>query len=492
MVVWDPGSIGGVGDDSYTGSDATDIMYGYGGADTLRGGGGDDALVGGWGNDAIDGGEGDDTLIPSDARVDGYYPEQHAFALSYSTFGNSGVSFLDGGAGRDTAYLTYGYATQSLHFDGRSADLVNVLTIGGSTISTVTHVEQFNIYAGSGDDVIFGGVTSSYIEGHDGNDRIGAGSGPGYLYGGTGDDVLSGGPGNDGLNGEAGVDTVTYEDLAISGVAADLGAGVATGPESGTDTLTGVENLIGSAFSDVLTGDSAANALTGGGGQDWLMGGGGGDLLIDDAGDDSVWGGAGDDALSGGEGNDTIDGGEGVDTATYHLATSHVEIDLTILEDQITRGAGIDTLISIENLVGSAFDDILVGSNGANAIDGGAGSDILRGQGGADLLTGGAGADTFVLGLASDSSPSAADLVTDFASGDRIDLSCLDANTALAGDQAFTLSGLQGHPGDIFVAYDPTADITTVKLYTTSSDDVAAQFLMTGDHHAITAADFIL
>ena len=132
---------------------------------------------------------------------------------------------------------------------------------------------------------------------------------------------------------------------------------------AGTDTLSEFENLIGSAFNDTLTGDAGNNVLTGG---------------------------AGNDTLVGGLGDDTLDGGAGTaDTASYAPANSGVTVSLVTAGPQDTLGAGIDTLVGIENLIGSAFNDTLTGDSLANRIDGGAGDDTIEGGAGNDILIGG-------------------------------------------------------------------------------------------------------
>ncbi|MBD9484678.1 retention module-containing protein [Pseudomonas sp. PDM14] len=117
------------------------------------------------------------------------------------------------------------------------------------------------------------------LSGGSGNDVLIGGAGNDTLNGGNGDDLLVGGAGNDTLNGGAGIDTASYVDatsgvtvsLAISGAQNTLGAG--------NDTLTGIENLIGSRFDDVLIGNSGSNTLSGNGGNDTLTGGGGADTF---------------------------------------------------------------------------------------------------------------------------------------------------------------------------------------------------------------------
>jgi Ca2+-binding RTX toxin-like protein len=216
---------------------------------------------------------------------------------------------------------------------------------------------------------------------------------------------------------------------------------------------------------------------------------------------EQAFGGAGTDIIFSGHGDDTLDGGPGVDNASYMYAPSLVHVDLSISGPQDTLGAGKDTLISIENLIGSAFDDQLNGDANANTIQGLDGNDTINGQGGADLLigeggadtlTGGAGADTFLYFALSDSTVGAADLITDFTSGDLINLAPIDADPATAGDQAFHLGGGGGHAGDIVVrAYDAVHDRTVIDLYT-GSGPIAAEIWLTGNHSGLTASDFVL
>lgn len=277
-----------------------------------------------------------------------------------------------------------------------------------------------------GDDWLYGAGGADGLHGGDGGDYLDGGSGADALHGGAGNDLLAGGTGNDVLMGEAGTDTASYAG-ATAGVSVDLSF---TQPQdtggAGVDTLSGVENLEGSAHADVLSGDAGANRLDGSAGADWLQGGGAADNLLGGSDADSVWGGDGNDLLDGGEGDDTLFGGAGIDTVSYATAAAGVEIDLSWLEEQQTRGAGVDTLIAIENVIGSGFADVLTGNAGAN------------------VLTGGAGEDRFVF---AQSAIGARDTITDFTAGDRIDLSFIDANGAAPNDAAFAFIGASAFGG---------------------------------------------
>lgn len=121
-------------------------------------------------------------------------------------------------------------------------------------------------------------------------------------------------------------------------------------------------------------------------------------------GNDTAYGGAGSESFAGGAGDDVLHGGAGADTADYAEATAGVTVDLNkVTAQSIAGGQGSDTLIDIENLVGSAFNDTLIGSAADNALEGGDGADMLEGGQGNDTLKGGQGNDTLVGGLGNDS-----------------------------------------------------------------------------------------
>ncbi|AOF93679.1 calcium-binding protein [Sinorhizobium sp. RAC02] len=281
-----------------------DNLTGTVSANTFNGQGGNDVLNGMGGNDILLGGAGDDWLI-----------------------GGAGADSLQGGAG---LFDTADYST--------SVDAVTISLMSGT---------------GSGGDAQ--GDTLTGIE------RLIGSAGDDTLAGSAGNDTIIGGAGADVLVGNAGIDTADYSGSSAA-VNVDLAAGSGSGGEAQGDTLSNIENLIGSAFNDTLTGSSAANILSGGNG---------------------------DDVLQGGAGADTLDGGAGIDTVSYAASSAGVTIDLRLLGPQVSSGdANGDTLTGIEIIRGSVFADIITGDANDNIFtDGGVGA--------ADILTGGAGNDTY-------------------------------------------------------------------------------------------------
>jgi Ca2+-binding RTX toxin-like protein len=142
-------------------------------------------------------------------------------------------------------------------------------------------------------------------------------SGANVLNGLRGDDTLRGGGGNDILDGGFDIDTADYGYVVSQALSVTLNSAttVTVTVAAGTDVdlLIGMENLIGGALGDQLTGDGGGNRLAGGDGNDVLSGGAGSDFLLGQLGDDILFGNADGDTLEGGAGNDTLSGGAGSD-----------------------------------------------------------------------------------------------------------------------------------------------------------------------------------
>jgi hypothetical protein len=148
-----------------------------------------------------------------------------------------------------------------------------------------------------------------------------------------------------------------------------------------------------------------------------------------------------------------------------------------------------------EILNGLAGNDMLVGGLGNDVLYGGGGNDVLIGGAGIDKLFGGSGADIFQFTGTSDSLVgSKADQIADFARGlDRIDLSSIDANTKVSGDQAFAFLGSGAFTGKAGQLRYASASDGTTSIYADTNGDKAAdlQIKLIGSY-ALTASDFLL
>lgn len=162
------------------------------------------------------------------------------------------------------------------------------------------------IHGLGGNDTISGFGGNDQLFGDAGNDKLFGGSGNDMLDGGTGDDTLEGGSGDDALVGGTGIDTASYEHASI-GVMLDLANGGVTNDAAG-DTYSGIENVQGSAYGDIIAGNSGSNIIWGGNGDDYLFGMAGNDGLLGGDGNDVLRGGTGDDLLIGGTGDDRLTG----------------------------------------------------------------------------------------------------------------------------------------------------------------------------------------
>lgn len=486
---WDGSSLDVLsGIENAVGSFFADQLWGTAGPNLLDGGDGNDLLVGGAGADTLIGGAGSDTAsyqgatagvvvdLLGGAAWDGAYLDtlvgiENAIGSRFGDqlWGDGGANVLEGGTGAD--YLNGGGGSDTANYSGASAGVVVDLQGGAA-------------WNGGDLDIL---VSIENATGSSFSDQLWGNAGANVLDGGAGNDLLVGGSGPDMLIGGLGLDTASYAGSA-AGVVVDL-LGGASWDGSNLDTLSGIENAIGSRFADQLWGDAGANMLEGGAGADYLNGSAGTDtasytsatagVVVDLLGGlawdgayldtlvgienalgsrfgDQLWGNAGANVLEGGAGADYLNGGAGSDTASYVSASSGVIVDL--LGGAAWDGAYLDTLVSIENATGSRFNDQLWGNTGANVLDGGAGNDLLVGNAGNDILTGGAGSDRFrYVG-----SNSGQDTITDFAvgptssGGDVLDIRdvLVGYNPATSNAQDFVQLQASGSDTVLFVNAD--------------------------------------
>jgi uncharacterized delta-60 repeat protein len=330
-----------------------------------------------------------------------------------------------------------------------------------------------------GDDTVHGYAGNDSVDGGAGHDFLDGGAGNDTLLGGTGNDTLDGGTGADWLDGGAGNDTY-YVDNAFDQVVESAGAGVDM-VYSSLSSYTLTANVENGRISIATNATLVGNTL--------------------------------DNTLYAAAGSDTLDGGAGTDTVSYLYVGNAVVGNLGT--GVVTHGAATDSLLNIENLTGSSNDDTLTGSTGNNVLDGGAGDDLINGGGGNDTLIGNVGDDTLISGAGNDlliggvgqdsmsggagndifqfaslddlgTTAGTSDVITDFVHGvDKIDLSQIDANSSIAGDQAFVFVTAGAAPGIGEVSYSSGV----LYLHTDTNDIYEIQ--LTGAP-ALTAADLVL
>ena len=242
-----------------------------------------------------------------------------------------------------------------------------------------------SVYGFLGNDDLYGGAADDILSGDAGTDK---------LYGEAGNDLLHGGTGGDRLDGGLGTDWALYLDGATVGINVNLITHIGAGGAASGDRLYNIENVQGTKFNDVLTGDNYANSLDAGLGNDTLNGGAGDDTLNGGGGTDTLNGGTGNDLLVGGLGADRMDGGIGTDWALYNGSDATTGVTINLLTHVGSGGAAVgDRLYNVENVRGTKFNDVLTGDGLANELNGDLGNDTLNGGAGSDTLIGGAGND---------------------------------------------------------------------------------------------------
>lgn len=353
------GIIGSAFDDYLSGDAGANLLNGVEGDDTILGGEGADWITPGSGNDLVDGGPGWDmvsfvdledtpgrtntdyrldinlstdratnhtgseiTIIANIERVtgtifadrirgDGASNELRGLG-DYDWFvGTWGSDTYDGGTGQDM--VSYVEATSGITVDLALGQGTRGLAAGDQ----YTSIER--ITGSSYADLFFGDANSNDFRGLGGYDTFVGSAG-----------------GRERYDGGSGFDTVTYY-LSASGVEASLLRGYGSRGDAARDLYTSIENLSGTSFDDILTGDHGRNQLRGLGGDDLIFGNGGTDYI------------------TGGRGNDTIDGGSGSDYAIF----SGLRSSYTVTENGdaviVTGPDGVDVMTDVEYF---RFDDI--------------------------------------------------------------------------------------------------------------------------------------
>ncbi len=380
-------------------------------SDRIFGGAGNDLLYGGGGDDEVHGGEGSDRISAGTGRYFGGDGDDRFFSVSM----DRDVSSLTGGAGSDEYALSQSNAplpgSDFLALSG-VADTVTDFKAGSGGDRIAIPMMQYNDFligwnrtsnpfesgyfrlkqigsntvfqidrTGSGNqyvDALFMQNTwasdftiANFSDGFSPN-------GLGQTYTGTNAaDTLTGSAYDDTLKALAGNDTV------FAGSGKDLidGAG-------GNDALYGEggnDTIIGGVGNDILSGGQDDDILRGGTGNDTLFAGSGNNIIAGDAGNDLLY-------IIGGE--NYVDGGDGIDTLSYADTGYAVRVNLITGNTSDSNGQSNDSILNIENVEGSYYNDILIGNAGNNSLSGWIGDDRLTGGAGNDILNGGDGTDT--------------------------------------------------------------------------------------------------
>ncbi|RCW85186.1 calcium-binding protein [Phyllobacterium bourgognense] len=363
--------IGGAGDDTFVvggGNGGSGLAAAFaldGGGSTVSGGAGNDRIVVGTGVNNVFGGEGNDTLALTNATFIDANTNSPVYHGSFNTGGgtNEVIDFsavtpspgifnlqlndptqpAEGEIVIMATAIEYGLiaAGISLAIFLQTEGGVGITEVGGVGITEVGGVGNKFITTSSADNVTGNSLDTALS-------TLG------------GNDVLEGKGGADTLDGGAGTDTASYVS-SNEGVTVNLSSiGAQTGGHAEGDTLTAIENLIGSGFNDTLTGSVAANDIRGGGGNDTISGGGGNDML------------------RGGDGRDLLTGGSGSDKFVYTAisgspagadATLDRILDFTRGQDQIDLSAFAGTATFVTGSFTGVAGEVRVVASGTSGID---------------------------------------------------------------------------------------------------------------------------
>jgi Ca2+-binding RTX toxin-like protein len=391
---------GSIYNDTIYGTDGNNTLDGNAGDDYLYGRDGKDTLLGGAGADHLYGGDQDDTLI-----------------------GGTGDDYIHGGTGYDTvSYVDRSgeFVIVNLSDHAWSGAAPNTAVVHSTIPSTTTETDTLvsienatgtgsydDFYGSSAANVFDGGAGRDSLYGHGGSDTLIGGDDVDFLIGGSGADHLIGGQGSDWAlynmnNVDDGQDPYSHPGwVIISLVEPETNNWWAAG-----DTYDSIENIQGSPFSDLITGDDNDN------------------MIVDTAGNNTFYGNGGRDTFIGNpDGFDTFHGGDDEDTVVYADANeplanlglsygeggdllwlggsgafSNLSVTIDLEHQSLNAGAaGCDRFYFVEDIIGTSDgSDVIYGDYANNTFRGLGGNDRMMGRGGDDTLIGGDDSDTAV------------------------------------------------------------------------------------------------
>ena len=470
---------------------------------------------------------GDAFSVSSGATVNGgadTFTITHAEALRLTFAGDVQTHAGTVNGGNDVVVVKAGLAADSLV----SGD---VFTSDGTLVGGADKM-TFNLHASiatpdytvAGDAIdalrqVTGGADTIVFKSLDGTEAI--------VAVGLSGDVANAGTVNSFVAG--GNDTIIITDVAIGVIAGDVMNLTAGTVIAGDDKIT-VNNLLGERIAgDVMsfTGGTLTvgnDTIKGGSGDDEIFGesstpgfptvvntivnGNGNDIIDGRDGDDIILGQFGNDIITGGLGDDRIDGGSSTDTVTFDTIARAVYVDLNGIAGLFVpfgvgeaMGQGIDDISNVENVTGSSRADTIKGNDLFNALTGLNGDDTLNGRGGADTLTGGLGKDVMNGGSGNDIfdfndvkemkvDSALTDVIIGFGSGDKIDLSAIDADTGSAAE-AFSSTFVTTLSGAAQISISQAGGNTIISGST--DGDAQAEFtIVLRGTVSLSATDFVL
>ena len=456
--------------DTLIGNAEDNQLRGLAGNDTLTGGAGDGDEVG-YHNDAAYGGNSGVTVnLATNTATDGFGDTDTLSGIE----GVRGTEFADAFTGDGNDNFFRGLAGNDTIDGGLGSDWTTYSRdIFARPEGAVLIAVNVDLGAGTAVDSFGGSDTLTSIENASGG-TLGD-----VLTGSAENNVFRGLTGNDTIDGIGGNDTADYSRDALYGdaisqagdgaVTVNLGTGTATDGFGDTDTLTSIENAIGTDQGDTLTGSAVANVLEGGAGNDTIDGGAGNDTLDGGAGADSLDGGGGDDILNIDGADTSFFGDTGTDTVNV-LDNSGVNISVGIATrvEIVNGGGGNDTIdatgaATAVTISGLAGNDVITGAGGSDSLFGNGGDDTLTGAAGHDQMFGGAGADSYFGGDGNDRFfVDGDDLVFDGGAGwDRVIVNTTSGTSLTLQDLGIEVA--QGNIGNDTI--DASAMTTGIQLF---------------------------